>query len=117
MKLLRRVNWQRVINTSLRVLMFLYIVVGLIMLSTQNIGGVSFGLLMMSGAAFIYLGMVIVQQLKQVCELLAYTVFDKPTGGSTSSKANRNRDADYDFDGNHEEAVYSARPTVAAHGD
>ncbi len=58
--------------------MIIYIVGGLVLWSTQNVGGLMAGSLLMGGAAFIYFGLAILQQLTKLRELLTYLLLNKP---------------------------------------
>jgi hypothetical protein len=62
---------KRLVNALLILLGVVYVLAGLVFLSTGNAGGITLGLLFLGGAALLYFFMSLQRQLAQMHELLA----------------------------------------------
>ena len=77
MNLFAKLKRQGVAKLLLRLLIAIYLISGLVLWSTQNVGGFVAGLMLLGGAALIYLGLALLQQLMRVRELLTYLLLNK----------------------------------------
>ena len=85
MNVLDTLKRQGIAKLLLRLLMISYIIGGLVLWSTQNVGGLMAGSLLMGGAAFVYFGLAILQQLTKLRELLTYLLLNRPAPQETLS--------------------------------
>jgi hypothetical protein len=63
-------GWRRLIGVVIGVVSVIYVIFGLVLLSTANAGGVSLGLLFLGGAAALAVTVSLLAQLERIYDLV-----------------------------------------------